>query len=136
MLVSCPENQCQLLKFLDRFFYGVDFGYRHDFYYGFSSGRMDFKVYHGLPKRMAYRVCGRSPNKSAYDASDTADSEEAYFRKPIDKQTELGAVTVSQCLKSKKGEGIMPAGQGEKRREPCKALLSLQTNHCPSCALK
>lgn len=95
MLVSCPENQCQLLKFLDRFSYGVDFGYRYDFYYGFSSGWMDFRVYHGFPKRMACRVCGCSSNKSTNDASDTADSEEAYFRKPVDEQTELGVVTVS-----------------------------------------
>jgi hypothetical protein len=95
MLVSCPENECQLLKFLDGFFHGDDLRYRYDFYYGFSSGWMDFRVYHSVPRRVAYRVCGCSPNKFANDASDTADSEEAYFRKPVDEQTGLGVVTVS-----------------------------------------
>ena len=89
MLVSCPENECPLLKFLDGFFYGVDFGYSHDFYYGFGSGWMVFRVFHGFPKRVASRVCGCFSDKSVNDASDTPGGEEAYFRKPVDNRQEL-----------------------------------------------
>jgi len=92
-------------QILDRFFYGVDFGYRHDFYYGFSSGRMDFSVIMAFLSGWLIGFAVALPTSLTNDASDTADSEEAYFRKPVDKQTELGAVTVSQCMKDKKGEG-------------------------------